>query len=203
MTKHIFSLLALGDSYTIGEGVPVYENFPYQTVQLLRKKGFHFHAPELVAKTGWTTFELAEHILHTSLNEHYDFVTLLIGVNNQYRNLESSEYKTDFEFLLKKAIHYAGEKPDHVFVLSIPDWGVTPFAKEKNRQKIAAEIDEYNMLNKQIAQQYKVHYLDITTPSRSVTDDDNFIAADGLHPSGKAYAQWAEMLARMIIEVAG
>lgn len=203
MTKHIFSLLALGDSYTIGEGVPVFENFPYQTVQLLRKKGFHFHAPELVAKTGWTTFELAEHILHTSLNEHYDFVTLLIGVNNQYRNLESSEYKTDFEFLLKKAIHYAEEKPDHVFVLSIPDWGVTPFAKEKNRQKIATEIDEYNMLNKQIAQQYKVHYLDITTPLRSVADDDNFIAADGLHPSGKAYAQWAEMLARMIIEVAG
>lgn len=203
MTKHIFSLLALGDSYTIGEGVPVYENFPYQTVQLLRKKGFHFHAPELVAKTGWTTFELAEHILHTSLNEHYDFVTLLIGVNNQYRHLESSEYKTDFEFLLKKAIHYAGEKPEHVFVLSIPDWGFTPFAKEKNRQKIAAEIDEYNMLNKQIAQQYKVHYLDITTPLRSVADDDNFIAADGLHPSGKAYAQWAQMLARMIIEVAG
>ena len=203
MTKHIFSLLALGDSYTIGEGVPVFENFPYQTVQLLRKKGFHFHAPELVAKTGWTTFELAEHILHTSLNEHYDFVTLLIGVNNQYRNLESSEYKTDFEFLLKKAIHYAEEKPDHVFVLSIPDWGVTPFAKEKNRQKIASEIDEYNMLNKQIAQQYKVHYLDITTPLRSVANDKTFIAADGLHPSGKAYAQWAQMLAKMIIEVAG
>ncbi|MBG9376339.1 SGNH/GDSL hydrolase family protein [Panacibacter sp. DH6] len=203
MTKHIFSLLALGDSYTIGEGVPVYESFPYQAVQMLRKQGFHFHAPELVAKTGWTTFELAEHILHTSLNEHYDFVTLLIGVNNQYRNLNAGDYKTDVEFLLKKAIHFAGERSDHVIVLSIPDWGVTPFAKEKDTQKIAMEIDEYNRLNKQVALQYNVHYLDITTATRSAATDSTQVTADGLHPSGKVYAQWAQLLAGHISKTAG
>ena len=130
MTKHIFSFLALGDSYTIGEAVPIYESFPYQTVQLLRAAGLHFYAPEIVAKTGWTTFELAEHILHSKLNEHYDFVTLLIGVNNQFRGLSTEDYTTDFEFLLHKAIHFADEKNDRVIVLSIPDYGVTPFAKK-------------------------------------------------------------------------
>jgi len=102
MTKHNFTYLALGDSYTIGESVPLHESFPYQTVQLLRKNGLYFHAAEIIAKTGWTTFELAEHILHSRLNDHYDFVTLLIGVNNQYRSLSVEDYKTDFEFLLRK-----------------------------------------------------------------------------------------------------
>ena len=198
MTKHIFSYLALGDSYTIGESVPLYESFPYQTIQLLRKANLHFHAPEIVAKTGWTTFELAEHILHTRLNEHYDFVTLLIGVNNQYRELSIADYATDFEFLLRKAIHFAGEKKENVIVISIPDWGVTPFAKKRDAKKIAAEIDEYNKINKAITEQSKIKYLDITPNSRTANNDVTLIAADGLHPSGKAYAQWAGMLAPLI-----
>ena len=98
MTRHYFSYLALGDSYTIGESVPLHEGFPYQVVQLLRKKGIHFHAPEVVAKTGWTSFELADHILHTTLNEQYDFVSLLIGVNNQYRGLPVADFKEEFQF---------------------------------------------------------------------------------------------------------
>lgn len=102
MTKHYFTYLALGDSYSIGEGVPLHESFPYQVVQLLRNKGLHIHAPEIVANTGWTTLELAEHILHTKFSESYDFVTLLVGVNNQYRSLNAEDYKNDFEFLLKK-----------------------------------------------------------------------------------------------------
>src|SRR5688572_11620272 len=107
MTRHFSSYLALGDSYTIGELVPLYESFPYQAVQLLRGEGLHFHAPEIVAKTGWTTSELAEHLLHTKLNEHYDFVTLLVGVNNQYRGLPIDDFKSDLEFLLKKALHFS------------------------------------------------------------------------------------------------
>lgn len=198
MTKHIFSYLALGDSYTIGESVPLYESFPYQTVQLLREANLHFHAPEIVAKTGWTTFELAEHILHTRLNEHYDFVTLLIGVNNQYRELKTEDYANDFEFLLKKAIHFAGEKIENVIVLSIPDWGVTPFAKKRDSKKIAAEIDDYNKINKAITDRNKIKYLDITPNSRTASKDSSLIAADGLHPSGKAYAQWAALLASLI-----
>ena len=171
MTKHHFTLLALGDSYTIGEGVPLHESFPYQTIQLLRKNGFHIHAPEIVAQTGWTTFELAEHILHTKLNEHYDFVTLLIGVNNQYRGLSAEDYEADFEFLLKKAIHFAAEKSNHVIVLSIPDWGVTPFAKESDTKKIAEEIEAFNLINKNISTQHKVQYVEITESSKDANGD--------------------------------
>lgn len=200
MTKHIFSFLALGDSYTIGEAVSLHESFPYQTVQLLRKANLHFHAPEIVAKTGWTTAELAEHILHTKLNEHYDFVTLLIGVNNQYCELNIDDYATDFEFLLRKAIHFAGEKKANVMVLSIPDWGVTAFAKNRNSKKIATEIDAYNKINKTITDRYKIKYIDITPNTRVAKNDVSLIAGDGLHPSGKAYAEWAKMLAAAIEE---
>jgi len=198
VTRHHFTFLALGDSYTIGESVPLHENFPYQTVQLLRKNNLHFNAPEIIAKTGWTTFELAEHILHTKLNEHYDFVTLLIGVNNQYRQLSVEDYKADFEFLLKKAIHFAAEKNDHVIVLSIPDWGTTPFAKDKNSQKIAEEIDAFNAINKNISAMYKVHYVEITESTRSVIKDISLVTADGLHYSGKEHAKWAEKIALII-----
>lgn len=194
MTKHIFSFLALGDSYTIGESVPIHESFSYQAVQLLRKANLHFHAPEIVAQTGWTTAELAEHILHTELNDHYDFVTLLIGANNQYRELSMDDYSTDFEFLLRKAIHFAGEKKENVIVLSIPDWGVTPFAKKHDSKKIAADIDAYNRTNRAIAERNKVKYIDITSNTREAKNDASLLAADGLHPSGKAYAEWAKTL---------
>ena len=198
MTKHIFSFLALGDSYTIGEAVPIYESFPYQTVQLLRAAGLHFYAPEIVAKTGGTTFELAEHILHSKLNEHYDFVTLLIGVNNQFRGLSTEDYTTDFEFLLHKAIHFADEKNDRVIVLSIPDYGVTPFAKKMEPKKTAAAINTFNSINEKLAAQYKVHYISITDSTRKGAKDPGSIAADGLHPSGKEYAKWASLLMKKI-----
>ena len=198
MTKHHFTLLALGDSYTIGEGVPLHESFPYQTIQLLRKNGFHIHAPEIVAQTGWTTFELAEHILHTKLNEHYDFVTLLIGVNNQYRGLSAEDYEADFEFLLKKAIHFAAEKSNHVIVLSIPDWGVTPFAKESDTKKIAEEIEAFNLINKNISTQHKVQYVEITESSKDANGDSSLLAKDGLHYSGKEYIKWTKLVAAIL-----
>lgn len=199
MSKHIHSLLALGDSYTIGESLPLHESFPYQLVQMLRKKGFAFHAPEIVAKTGWTTTELAEHLIHTQLNLQYDYVTLLIGVNNQYRGLSSSDYADDFEFLLKKAIHLAGEKAAHVIVLSIPDWGVTPFAEGKNRSKIALEINEFNAIKRSISEKYRCHYIDITPGTREAATDETLVATDKLHPSAKEYERWAEAVADMIV----
>lgn len=198
MSKHSNTFLALGDSYTIGEGVPLYESFPYQAVQMLRAKGYHFHAPEIIAKTGWTTFELAESILHTRLNAPYDFVTLLIGVNNQYRNLLADDYKNDFEFILKKAIHLSGENAGHVIVLSIPDWGTTPFAKGRDSKKIAQEIDLFNSINKELAARYKVRYLDITPGSREANKTTSMLAADKLHPSGKEYARWAELVMEVV-----
>ena len=198
MPKHHYSYLALGDSYTIGESVPLHESFPYQTIQLLRKAGIHFHAPEIVAKTGWTSFELAEHMLHTKLNEQYDFVTLLIGVNNQYRGLAVDEFQTDFEFLLRKAIHFAGEKADHVIVLSIPDWGITPFAAKKDDKKISEEIKAFNLICESVAKKNLTHFINITDETRKAVKDKSLLAPDHLHYSGKAHAVWAEKTAAII-----
>jgi lysophospholipase L1-like esterase len=198
MSKHVASYLALGDSYTIGESVPLHESFPYQTVQLLRKSGLSFHAPEIVAKTGWTSFELAEHILHTKLNDTYDFVTLLIGVNNQYRELPVDEFESDFRFLLRKAIHLAGDRIERVIVLSIPDWGVTPFASKRDTKKISTEIDQFNQICESAAKEMKTHYIDITPETRKAKTDKNLLAADGLHYSGKEHAVWAAKVADVI-----
>jgi hypothetical protein len=198
MSKHHFSYLALGDSYTIGESVPLHESFPYQTVQLLRKAGLHFHAPEIVAKTGWTSFELAEHILHTKLNEQYDFVSLLIGVNNQYRELSIEEFETDFDFLLRKAIHFSGEKPKHVIVLSIPDWGATPFAAKKDGKKISKEIDAFNKVCESVAKKMHTHFINITEETRKAKDDSDLVTNDQLHYSGKEHAVWAQRVTELI-----
>lgn len=126
--------------------------------------------------------------------DSFDFVTLLIGVNNQYRGRSVENYKPQFEELLRKAIRFAGNKADHVVVLSIPDWGVTPFANGRDKAQIATEIDAYNAANKQIAQQYQVHYIDITPWTREAANDNSLLAADGLHPSGKEYKRWAEKI---------
>lgn len=198
MTKHHFSYLALGDSYTIGESVPLHEGFPYQVVQLLRKQGLHFHAPEVVAKTGWTSFELAEHILHTQLNEHYDFVSLLIGVNNQYRGLPISDFANDFEFLLKKAIHFAGNKPERVIVLSVPDWGVTPFAAGRDVQKISEEIDSFNQVCENTVHKSGGHFINITTQTKLAKENQDLLASDQLHYSAQSYAVWAEKVAAVV-----
>ncbi len=198
MPKHHFSYLALGDSYTIGESVPLHESFPYQTVQLLRKAGHPFLAPEMVAKTGWTSAELAEHIIHTKLNEVYDFVTLLVGVNNQYRGLPIDEFKTDLDFLIRKAIHVSGEKTAHVIVLSIPDWGVTPFASKRDRKKISEEIDAYNQICASAAKSFKTQFIHITEDSRKANKDSTMLANDHLHYSAKQYLVWAKRVAALI-----
>jgi lysophospholipase L1-like esterase len=196
--KTTYSYLALGDSYTIGHNVLPGENFPNQTVQLLKGLGYEFKPAEIVATTGWTTDELENNINNRSFNPPYYIVTLLIGVNNQYRGRPVDEYKPQFENLLKQAIQFAGGKADHVFVLSIPDWGVTPFASGRDRDKIAREIDEYNAANKTISETYKVHYIDITPWTREAANDLSLVAGDGLHPSGKEYKRWAEKLADKI-----
>lgn len=201
MKASTLSYLALGDSYTIGESVPLYDNFPYQAVQLLRKSGTGIHAPEIIAKTGWTTDELEQGISHTILQDTYDIVSLLIGVNNQYRGRPVQDYEPGFERLLKKAIELTAGKERHVFVLSIPDWGITPFAKDRNNAQIAAEIDAYNEANRRISLQYGVHYIDITPGTREAANDETLLAADQLHPSGKEYARWAEALSKRIFEV--
>ncbi|HEX6849588.1 MAG TPA: SGNH/GDSL hydrolase family protein [Chitinophagaceae bacterium] len=193
-----YLLLALGDSYTIGESVPAPDNFPNKSVQLLKNSGYNFKAAEIVAKTGWTTDELQNNIRSHIFTPPYDIVTLLIGVNNQYRGRPVDEYKPQFEDLLKQAIQFAGGKAGHVIVLSIPDWGVTPFAAGRDRDQIAREIDAYNAANKTISETYNVHYIDITPWTREAAHDLTLVASDGLHPSAKEYNRWADKLAGKI-----
>lgn len=200
MSKHIHSLLCLGDSYTIGEGVPLHQSFPYQVVQMLRKQGHSFHAPEIVAQTGWTTTELAEYLIHHSFEQQYDFVTLLIGVNNQYRDMEVEDFADDFEYLLKKAISLCTEHEKQVMVISIPDWGITPFAKAKNSKKIAEEINTFNTTASLLAAKYNVAWLDITDDYRKSGGELEMLAADGLHPSEKVYAEWATEILETIVK---
>ncbi len=192
--------LALGDSYTVGEGVPLPGSFPYQAVQLLRLAGHAFTAPDIVAITGWTTDELHNAIGQTALLPAYDRVSLLIGVNNQYRNRTVEDYIPEFTRLLQKAIAFAHNEPRHVFVLSIPDWGVTPFAADGDRPAIARAIDAYNTANKALSEQYGVTYIDITTEQRIHGHQSAYLASDGLHPSAKEYANWAMQLSRAIIK---
>ena len=190
-------MLCLGDSYTIGEAVPQEDSFPFQTVKLLAKKNIIFEEPKIIAKTGWTTDELQVAIREANIKGTFDFVTLLIGVNNQYRNRDLGNYKEEFSALLHQAISFANGKPEKVVVLSIPDWGVTPFAEkdERGQEKISQAIDAFNAVNKQIAKREKVHYIDITPHSRKAKNDASLIATDGLHPSGKMYAYWAGKVA--------
>lgn len=191
MQNKPLTYLALGDSYTIGESVPLKKNFPHQTVALLRKEKIEIEDPAIIATTGWTTDELQEQLSRVRLRVPFDFVTLLIGVNNQYRGRSTTEYATQFTELLEQAIGFAGGKASHVIVLSIPDWSVTPFAKTKDRKKIAKEIDAFNAINEKIARQYNVHYIQITTSTREAVKDKTLLAKDGLHPSAKEYSKWA------------
>ncbi|RBL94141.1 SGNH/GDSL hydrolase family protein [Chitinophaga flava] len=190
-----YSFLALGDSYTIGECVAETERFPEQTVELLRSKGIAVQTPRIVATTGWTTDELEQGIRDAHITGTYDIVTLLIGVNNQYRGRDLTEYREQFTALLQQAIGFAGNRPSHVVVLSIPDWGVTPFAADRDRAAIATQIDAYNAANKDIAASIGVHWLNITPYTREAAHDITLVASDGLHPSGKDYARWAADLA--------
>ena len=196
-----YSYLALGDSFSIGEQVPFSENFPNQTVQILRRSGLAFYAAEIIAKTGWTTDELSSAIDNTTTLENYDIVSLLIGVNNQYRGRSATEFKIEFEHLLQKAIQFSGNRPFRVIVLSIPDWGVTPFAEGRDRKQVAEEIDVYNDICKKSAAAFKANFINITTSQREDGNKTAFLAPDGLHPSGKEYNKWASELADVILKV--
>jgi len=200
MDQTAYTYLALGDSYTIGESVLLTESYPYQTVQILRDKGKNFHAPEIIAKTGWTTDELQTAINNYHFQPKYDFVTLLIGVNNQYRGKSSAEYAKEFESLLKQAIKFAGNNTNHVFVISIPDWGVTPYANGRDSKKISKEIDEFNAIGEKTSKQYGVQYLEVTTGTREAATDESLLTSDKLHPSAKEYKRWSTKLTEAILK---
>lgn len=184
--------LALGDSYTIGEAVPEEDRWPVQLVNKLRNAGVQIADPQIIATTGWTTDELQAAIAKENPEGPYQLVSLLIGVNNQYRGYPLDTYKKEFKQLLSQALQFAGNKPSRVMVVSIPDYGVTPFAADKNPAKIASELEAYNSAARQIAESYQVPFIDITPASRLAKSDPALVAGDGLHPSGKMYTHWAE-----------
>lgn len=194
----MYTYLALGDSYTIGEQVPMEKNFPHLTVKALRSQRFDLAEPVIIATTGWTTDELAASIREHNIRETFSIVTLLIGVNNQYRGRDLQNYREEFTSLLNQAIVFANGHPRHVFVVSIPDWGVTPFAEGKDRNQIAREIDAYNAAAQELALAHQCLFTDITDSTRKNGSNKEYLAEDGLHPSGKEYAVWAERLAPVI-----
>jgi len=188
----VMTYLALGDSYTIGEGVESKERYPMQLASLLREKGFGVPDPVIVARTGWTTDELAAAITDSLPDPGtFSLVTLLIGVNNQYRGRAIAEYREQFASLLERAVQFAGGDSSHVVVLSIPDWGVTPFAKDRNAGLIASEINLYNQVNLEETRKAGARYVDVTHFSRKHGANPKYLVGDGLHPNGAAYAEWA------------
>ena len=192
-TQEIKTFLALGDSYTIGESVEVEMRWPMQLAQALKAQK-SIMKPTLIAKTGWTTDELLEGINQAALDDSYDYVSLLIGVNNQYRGRSVASFEPEFTTLLKRAIALSKNKTDGVFVLSIPDWGVMPFAEGRDRKQIAHEIDAYNARIERICKAYGVRYFNITEISRQASENADLIAIDGLHPSGDMYAAWVQAI---------
>jgi len=186
--------VALGDSYTVGEGVEPEESFPVRLAALLLLEGVPIADPEIVARTGWTTDELGAGIGRADLRGPFDLVSVLVGVNDQYRGGGAEEYRSRFRTLLGRAVSLAGGEAGRVVVLSIPDWGVTPFAEGRDRARIAVEIDRFNEANHAETGRVGARYIDVTAVSRHAASPGSpLVAPDGLHPSGALYAEWARL----------
>lgn len=198
--KDSLSFLALGDSYTIGTSERPEHSWPQQLVNTLGKKGKFIKAPQIIAGAGWTTEKLISEIQSSNFNIEYDLVSLLIGVNNQYRGLDINQFKKEFISLLEKSITLAGNDTSKVFVLSIPDWGVMPFAARRDTKKITREIGKYNTIIKEEVAKRNVLYIDVTKLSRQAIVDKTLIASDGLHPSKKMYKTWVKKILKNILK---
>jgi lysophospholipase L1-like esterase len=199
--KDKLKYLALGDSYTIGESVDVALRYPVQIADSLEKRGYRMESPRIIAVTGWTTGDLKAGIKAANPQGPYDLVSLLIGVNNQYRGMDINIYRKEFSELIDQSIFFAGNDTGRVIVLSIPDWGVTPFASARDREKIAREIDQYNAINKEITLSRGIVWIDVTGISRLALNDATLIASDGLHPSGKMYTEWVRLAVPEIVKM--
>lgn len=185
--------LALGDSYTIGESVSSDQNFPAQLYDALQQSGIPVSSYKIIARTGWTTANLKAAIEGASYKDTFNMVSLLIGVNNQYQGKSIETYKVEFVELANRAIQYAGGKKERVFVVSIPDYGYTPFGKN-NQQSISTQIDAFNVANKQLSDSLGLTYYNITPISRRGLSEPDLVAGDGLHPSAKMYKEWVELI---------
>jgi len=184
-------ILALGDSYTIGESVQEQDRWPLQLANMLNNQGINTAKPEIIARTGWTSMNLLQAINNHASLKQFDIVTVLIGVNDQFQGIALENYATGFTAVLEKAIQLTGNNPANVLVLSIPDYSVTPFAKRFNPALISRQLDDFNLRNKTISKQHRVQYVDITDISRNANTRSELLAFDGLHPSATMYQAWA------------
>jgi lysophospholipase L1-like esterase len=186
------TFLALGDSYTIGEGVDAGERWPAQLARRLGALGVAVAEPSIVARTGWTTDELSAAMDATTFAPSYDLVTLLVGVNNQYRGRALDNYREEFAALLARACNLSRTGVRGVVVVSIPDWGVTRFARDRDAQSIAVAIDAFNRAARDVAASAGAAFVDVTATSREAGDADAMLVGDGLHPSAAQYALWTD-----------
>lgn len=193
-----YSYLALGDSYTIGESVDSTMRWPVQLADSLSQRGFPVSPPKIIATTGWTSDELMQGIIRANIQDTFDLVSLLIGVNNQYRGYDTAQYRFEFQELLYRSIEFAGGVTGQVFVVSIPDYGVTPFGQTKDPEKIARELDIYNDMARKMCTARGIAFYNITDISRKADENAELVASDDLHPSGKMYTQW---VAHILAEV--
>lgn len=200
-TQISLRFLALGDSYTIGESVSESERWPVQLADSLSSKDIVVQETNIIATTGWTTDELLAGINEASPDSSYNLVSLLIGVNNQYRGYEISKYREEFELLLNKAITFAGGNAQRVFVVSIPNYGVTPFGKQRGEDRIRQELLEYDAIADSIAASYGIPFVNITPISEEAKEDETLVADDNLHPSGKQYTLWVEEILPVVLQL--
>ena len=200
-TGNPIRFLALGDSYTIGGSVAQSQSWPVQLQGTLLRNGTLIEKSVVIAQNGWTTRDLLMALEVARLKGAFDLVTLLIGVNNQYQGLDIWAYETEFYTLLRRAIHFTGGEPSRILVLSIPDWGVTPFNHERDQIEVATEIDQFNAVNLKASQAAGCKYVDVTAISRQAAGNSELLASDGLHPSGKMYAAWVEIILPTVLQI--
>ncbi|MEJ8801490.1 SGNH/GDSL hydrolase family protein [Pontibacter sp. H249] len=192
-TNNAYTYLALGDSYTIGESVAEADRWGVLLAGLLRENGLDVGNPYTIARTGWTTSELSSAIKKEGLTQEFDLVSLMIGVNNQYRKQSINTYRSEFRELLQKSISLTKGDPANVIVLSIPNWGTTPYGSNFNREQIAEEIAAFNAVAADEAQKAGVTFINITPLSEKAAEDRSLVANDGLHYSGKMHLEWAKL----------
>lgn len=197
-TERELSYLALGDSYTIGESVEPEMRWPVQLVDSLREQDFLVDYPVIIAQTGWTTQDLLTAMDQKLQEEEFDLVSVLIGVNNQYQGKSIEDYEADLHKVFEQAIAHSKTGNSGVFVVSIPDYGATPFGASRS-EEIAEEIEEFNSVFKKVATEYELEFYNITPISKEALEDETLVASDDLHPSGKMYSQWVEEFVDKVI----
>lgn len=200
-TADSLRILALGDSYTIGESVTVNERWPNQLRDSLQQFDIPVKEVRIIARTGWTTGNLLSAINSQTFDYTYDLVSLLIGVNNQFQGRSINEYEMQFRELLERSIALADSNAKRVIVLSIPDYSVTPVGAQFGGGSTAQQIDAFNAVNKRLSEEYSVKYFDITPLSRTAAGQYDLVASDGLHFSGKMYALWVDYILPEVIAI--